>query len=520
MRLASRDVYASARYRTLALVSMVVLGAACRDGTAPASLIRPGDRLTSDVAVDSITWADSFPKPAQAVPNEYIVVFKDNVPDAPGLAKQLVQEHGGTLHFTYTTALRGFSAHLSDRAVEALMNNPLVERVDPDLVATATTSVEPAPSWGLDRVDQRGLPLNSEYTYSTAGAGVNVYILDSGIRTTHTEFGGRASGVFTAIDDGNGTDDCFGHGTHVAGIVGGARFGVAKAVNLYAVRVLDCTGNGTWSTVIAGLDWVAKNHVSPAVANLSLGTDFYQAANDAVANTVASGVTVVVSAGNAMADACNYSPASAPAAITVGAANWNDYQSAFSNFGSCLDLYAPGEGITSSWYRSDTATAMLSGTSMAAPHVAGAAALFLGSNPSATPANVAAAVVAGATSGALTKLARTSPNLLLYTGSLEGTTNPSPTPSPTPTQPVASFTSSCQKGNCTFDGSASHDDLGIVSYAWSFGDGTSTTSASPLNSHTYTARGNYSVTVTLTVTDAGGLTATAHKTLGIKNNGR
>jgi subtilisin family serine protease len=512
MRLASRDGNASARSRTLVTFGLmsILTSVGCRDAVAPASLTRPDTRLSSTGAAP-----DSTPAVPHAIPGDYIVVFKQDVQDAPGLARQLVTDHGGVLHFTYSTVLSGFAAHLSDRAVEALENNPFVERVDPDLVATAT-SVEPAPSWGLDRVDQRGLPLNSQYTYAASGAGVNVYILDTGIRTTHVEFGGRASGAFTAIDDGNGTNDCDGHGTHVAGTVGGSVYGVAKAVNLYAVRVLDCTGSGAWSGVIAGLDWIAKNHVSPAVANMSFGGEFVQAVNDAVANTVASGVTVVVSAGNSAADACNFSPSSAQAALTVGAANWNDYQSTFSNFGPCLDLYAPGEGITSSWYSGDSATLMLSGTSMAAPHVTGAAALYLEANPGATPANVAAGVVGGATSGALTKLARTSPNLLLYTGSLS---SPWTSP-PTLSQPVASFATSCQKGNCTFNGSASTDDTGIVSYAWSFGDSTSLTTTSPSTSHSYFAKGNYSVTVKLTVTDAGGLTGFTQKTLNIKNNGR
>lgn len=514
MRLASRDGDAPARSRTLVTFGLmsILASVGCRDAVAPASLTGPGSRLSSIGAAP-----DSAPGVARAIPGDYIVVFKQDVQDAPGLARRLVADHGGALHFTYSTALSGFAAHLSDRAVEALSNNPFVERIDPDLVATATTSVEVAPSWGLDRVDQRGLPLNSEYTYAASGAGVNVYILDSGIRTTHVDFGGRASGVFTTIDDGNGTNDCAGHGTHVAGTVGGARYGVAKAVTLYAVRVLDCTGWGTWSGVIAGLDWVARNHISPAVVNMSLGGEFVQAANDAVANTIASGVTVVVSAGNGTTDACTYSPASVPEALTVGAANWNDYQSAFSNYGPCLDLYAPGEGITSAWFKGDTATAMLSGTSMAAPHVAGAAALYLETNPSATPATVAAAVVGGATSGALSKLARSSPNLLVYTGSLS---SPWTSPPPPANQPVASFMTSCQKANCTFDGSASHDDAGIVSYAWSFGDSTSVTTTKPGTSHSYTAKGNYSVTVRLTVTDAVGSTAFTQKSFTIKNNGR
>lgn len=514
MRLASRGAHASAHFRTFVAFGLlsVVASTGCRDTTAPASLARPGSRLAStDAAPDSVLKPDSLP--SRPIPGDYIVVFKQDVGDVPGLAQQLAGEHGAALHFTYTTALRGFAAHLSDRAVEALRSNPFVERVDTDFVVMGT-GIEPAPSWGLDRVDQRGLPLNSEYVYSGSGAGVNVYILDSGIRTTHVDFGGRAAGAFTVIDDGNGTNDCFGHGTHVAGIVGGAQYGVAKAANLYAVRVLDCTGSGTWSGIIAALDWIAKNHVSPAVVNMSLGADFVQAANDAVANTVASGVTVVVSAGNNAADACNYSPGSTPAALTVAAANWNDYQSAFSNYGPCLDLYAPGEGITSSWYSSDSATAMLNGTSMAAPHVTGAAALFLGANPSATPADVAAALVGAATSNALTKLGRQSPNLLLYTASLGSATTP------INSQPVASLAASCQKASCKFDGSASHDDSGIVSYTWNFGDGTTVTTTVPTTSHTFMPRGNYSATVTLTVTDAGGLSDVAQKTLNIKNNGR
>jgi serine protease len=340
-----------------------------------------------------------------------------------------------------------------------------------------------------------------------------VYIIDTGIRRTHAEFGGRVTPAFSAIADGFGADGCHWHGTHVAGTIGGLTVGVAKAVNLYSVRVLDCNGDGTTSDVISGIDWVTANHVSPAVANMSVSGDLSPALNAAISASITSGVTFVVAAGNSAADACNYSPGSVSAAITVGATDWLDRQAYYSNFGSCLDLYAPGSAITSATNTDDTSLMQASGTSMASPHVAGTAALYLQANPSASPSTVAQAIISNASLKMISGLSRTSPNRLLRTTGLGVVTSPSTGE----TAPVASFVSSCpqSKNNCSFDASASNDPQGIVSYSWSFGDGGSFDGAlSPSAKHTYSARGTY--IVTLTVSDALGNSGTAQRTLTVK----
>ena len=268
------------------------------------------------------------------------------------------------------------------------------------------------PPWGLDRIDQRARPLNASYTFNFTGAGVRVYVIDTGIRATHSQFGGRASNVFDAFG-GNGAD-CNGHGTHVAGTIGGSTFGVAKSSLPRGVRVLNCSGSGSNSGVIAGVDWVRTNHVAPAVANMSLGGGASSALDTAVNNLSNAGVAIAVAAGNSNANACNSSPARAANAITVGSTTTTDARSSFSNFGTCLDLFAPGSGILSSWFSSDTATATLSGTSMASPHVAGVAALYKQANPSASATTIRNAIVNGATTNVVTNAGTGSPNRLLY----------------------------------------------------------------------------------------------------------
>jgi serine protease len=326
---------------------------------------------------------------------------------------------------------------------------------------------------------------------------VNVYVIDTGIRSTHTEFGGRVSTVgHTSINDGNGTNDCNGHGTHVAGTIGGATYGVAKGVTLHAVRVLGCNGSGSTSGVIAGIEWVTNNHIKPAVANMSLGGGASTALDDAVRNSIAAGVTYAIAAGNSNANACNSSPSRVTQALTVGSSTNTDARSSFSNFGTCVDLFAPGSNITSAWNTSDTATNTISGTSMATPHVAGVAALYLAGDPTATAATVHAAVVNNASLDKLTGVGTGSPNRLLH--SRFGTQPPGDAP------PSASFTFSCTLLTCTFDGSPSTDDNGISSYSWNFGDSQSGSGATA--SHTYASAGTF--TVVLTVTDTAAQTDT------------
>ena len=325
-------------------------------------------------------------------------------------------EHGVAPDFVYGTVLNGFAGSISDAARAGLLRDARVERIEQDGVVTTQTT-ESGATWGIDRTDQRALPLSTTYSYNNTGAGVTAYIIDTGIRFDHTEFGGRASSGYDAVDGGT-ADDCNGHGTHVSGTVGGTKYGVAKGVSLVAVRVLDCGGSGTWSGVIAGMDWVAANHRTPAVANMSLGGGASTSVDDALRNLIGSGVTVGVAAGNGnrggrQQDACNYSPARVAEAITVGATDKTDTKTSWSNYGSCVDIFAPGSGITSSWYTSATATNTISGTSMATPHVVGVAALYLQSNTGASPAAVAAALSANATAG-IVKNSSTANNNLLF----------------------------------------------------------------------------------------------------------
>jgi len=347
------------------------------------------------------------------IPGQYIVVMKATRAARAASAAAAVGVSGDKVKRTFHSALDGFTATLSDGEAAALSRDPNVALVERDQVFTISTTQSPA-TWGIDRIDQRARPLSNSYTYTRTGAGVRAYIIDTGIRFSHSEFGGRAVSGFDAVD-GGAADDCNGHGTHVSGTVGGATYGVAKGVTLVGVRVLDCAGSGTTSGVIAGVDWVTANHVKPAVANMSLGGGASAALDQAVANSIAAGVTYAIAAGNSNARACNYSPARVATAITVGATTSTDARASYSNWGSCLDLFAPGSSITSSWYTSNTATNTISGTSMATPHVAGVAALYLQGSPAATPATVRNALVANATSGVVGNPRTGSPNLLLFT---------------------------------------------------------------------------------------------------------
>ena len=358
--------------------------------------------------------ADQLPVAAQVIPGQYIVVFKASAPPSSQVMRSVVPMPGVQVRHVYTHALNGFSATLSNEALVQLRADPNVAYVEQDQVMSAITTQSGA-TWGIDRIDQRALPLSSTYTYSGTGAGVTAYIIDTGILFTHSEFGGRASFGYDAIGDGRNGLDCNGHGTHVSGTVGGTTYGVAKGVTLKAVRVLDCAGSGTNSGVIAGVDWVTANHAASAVANMSLGGGASTALDNAVTNSINAGVTYAIAAGNSNRNACSFSPARTPAAITVGATTISDARASYSNYGSCLDLFAPGSSITSSWNTSNTATNTISGTSMATPHVAGVAALYKQANPGASPATVRNALVANATAGVVTSARTGSPNLLLFT---------------------------------------------------------------------------------------------------------
>jgi subtilisin family serine protease len=355
------------------------------------------------------------------IPNSYIVVLDQDATGAPGDegiaaadADQLIlSTSSGRVKQVYANAIRGFSAEMSEDDAIALSNDPRVLFVEEDSIMEIVTTQTNA-TWGIDRIDQVARPLSTTYTYTSTGSGVNAYIIDTGIRITHTQFGGRASVAFDAIGDGRNGIDCNGHGTHVSGTVGGLTYGVAKAVRLFAVRVLNCSGSGTTSGVIAGVDWVTAHHVSPAVANMSLGGGVSTALDTAVRNSIASGVTYAIAAGNSNVNASNSSPARVGEAITVGASTINDARSSFSNFGSIVDIFAPGSSITSAWSTSNTATNTISGTSMATPHVTGVAARFLQNNRTASPATVRNAIVNAASLNRLTGIPTGTANRLLF----------------------------------------------------------------------------------------------------------
>lgn len=430
---------------------------------------------------------------AEPVAGQYIVVLKPALlsaksgrslsPSAASVASQARNAYGVEVIHVYEVALRGFAVRADDQALARLLADPQVAYVEEDGIARIS-DVQSGATWGLDRVDQRDRPLNGTYGYDTTAATVHAYIIDTGIYPDNVDFGGRVSGGFSAVDDGNGTNDCNLHGTHVAGTVGGTRWGVAKQVQLHPVRVLGCLGEGEWSTVIAGIDWVAANHQAPAVANLSLGGSAVQAVDDAIQRLIESGVTTVVAAGNSSADACTFSPARVRAAVTVAATNRNDVRAGFSNFGACVDLFAPGEAITSAGITGPNSTLTIDGTSMASPHVAGAAALYLAANPLATPAQTASAIINASSKGKVSNVSG-SPNRLLFSKGMNGINGPI----------FMDFTASNTGLVARFVDASRSNSGAITTRAWSFGDGGSSTAANPL--HVYPRRGIYLVTETV-----------------------
>ncbi|WP_018653445.1 S8 family peptidase [Actinomadura flavalba] len=342
--------------------------------------------------------------PGAGIAGEYIVTLKAGVSIGDTVAKR-----GISTKYRYGKALNGFAAKLSDGQLKQLRRTPGVASIEQDGIAYASATQSNPPSWGLDRIDQTNLPLSRSYTYNATGAGVNAYIIDTGIATAHPDFGGRATNVYDSFG-GNG-QDCQGHGTHVAGTVGGNNYGVAKRVNLRGVRVLNCSGSGSFSGIIAGMNWVATNHVKPAVANMSLGGGFNSSVNSAVNNLASRGVFVAVAAGNENQNACNVSPASAANATTAAASTSTDAKASYSNWGNCVDVYAPGSGITSAWLNGGTNT--INGTSMASPHVAGVGALYKATYGDASFSTIRTWIINNATPNVITGNPSGTPNRLL-----------------------------------------------------------------------------------------------------------
>ena len=362
-----------------------------------------------------------------AIKDSYIVVFKESDASAQRvdeLTNRLAARHDLKVNYTYRHALRGFAGTFSERVARRLAADPAVAYVEQNGEVRITGTQTNPPSWGLDRIDQRNLPLDNRYIYPNTANNVTAYIIDTGIRTTHNDFGGRA--VWGTNTVGGSNTDCHGHGTHVAGTVGGNAYGVAKQVRLIAVKVLDCAGSGSFAAVAAGVDWVTSHHTSgPAVANMSLGgSGSNTTLENAVRRSIADGIVYSIASGNSNANACNFTPARVTEAITVNASDSNDARASFSNYGSCTDIFAPGVGITSAWHTSDSATNTISGTSMAAPHVAGGAALILSGNPNLTPAQVADILFRNATLSKITNPGSGSPNRLLFVPDVPYVTSP------------------------------------------------------------------------------------------------
>ncbi|OTG70028.1 hypothetical protein B9T38_13480 [Acinetobacter sp. ANC 4218] len=354
---------------------------------------------------------------ASPIKNQYIVVLQTGSDLPAQAAATIAKQHGGQVLFTYNRAIRGFAVRIPEQATSAFLTamqkNPQVSYVEEDTLMQTNTITQSNPVWGLDRIDQHNLPLSKSFSYNKTGSAVNAYIVDTGILASHQEFNSRVQTGYSAIADNNGTNDCNGHGTHVAGTVGGSTYGIAKNVGLVPVRVLDCAGSGAMSGVIAGLDWIIQNGRKPAVVNMSLGGSAYSTLDTAIDNLFNNGYVPVVAAGNSNTDACTSSPARAGKAITVAATDSTDTRASYSNYGSCVDLFAPGSQITSAWIGSNSSAATASGTSMASPHVAGVVATMLENNSTATPQSITDQLLNQSTVN-LIQNPMSSPNRLLY----------------------------------------------------------------------------------------------------------
>jgi subtilisin family serine protease len=429
------------------------------------------------------------------IPGQFIVTV-----NADADPEEVARDHGINVQFIYRHAINGFTGSASELAHDGLMGDRRVRTIEEDAVTSAISI-----SWGQDRIDQRHLPLNGTYTKNYTGLGVTAYVIDCGIMYSHQEFGGRAKFGFDVFGS-DGSDHHFGHGTHVAGTIGGATIGVAPGVTLISVRVIDSTGSGTVSGLISGIDWVIANHVSPAVANISIGAGLSSSLNTAVTNLMAAGVVTCVAAGNRSADASTASPSSAPDVITVGATDNTDAKASYSNYGSVIDLFAPGSGIYSAYDLSTSSYANMSGTSMAAPHVAGVCALELQHYPTLAALAIRDSICAHATKGIVTS-ALSANNNLLY--SLEQNDTGGAAVANIP--PAANFSVSINNLNCTFTDKSTDQDGKIAGWYWTFGDGGTSTVQNP--SYSYLNAGTYSVN--LKVTDNSGATTSTTQSVTV-----
>nr|WP_042180596.1 S8 family peptidase [Kibdelosporangium sp. MJ126-NF4]CEL14468.1 Alkaline serine exoprotease A precursor [Kibdelosporangium sp. MJ126-NF4]CTQ88833.1 Alkaline serine exoprotease A precursor (EC 3.4.21.-) [Kibdelosporangium sp. MJ126-NF4] len=460
--------------------------------------------LPTNAAAAQQIIAENAPNKIQ---DSYVVVLKDTVA-VRGAADGLTARYGGKVGFVYQAALKGFSVTMSATQARKLAADPAVSYVEQDRTVGLLTDQPNPPSWGLDRIDQADLPLNQNYSYSTEASNVTAYVIDTGINYNHSDFGGRATFGFDAFNDGQQGKDCQGHGTHVSGTIGGNTFGVAKKVKLKAVRVLNCQGGGSISTEAAGVDWVTANAVLPAVANMSLYTGVKnepsRVLDDAVRASVGKGVSYAVAAGNFNDDSCQYSPQRVTQTINVAATARTDARASFSSFGTCTDIFAPGQDIVSASYNNNTGSATMSGTSMAAPHVAGAVALYLADNPSKTPAEVHSAITAAATPGKVTNPGASTPNKLLrVNGGTPGVSVTNPGPQTTAVGGSANLQLSASGGTAPYTWSATGLPTGL-----------SIGSSNGLITGTATTAGTYTVTATATATAGGSASTNFQWTVG------